>query len=416
MVEEDWQSELKAYAVDPAVKLEARKKFNYRPFVEAPETKCKENTLEIEALDFSTYKEGPKGLQSRQKLADQLEQALTTYGFFKVVNFGLSNEILQEVLSISQSTFDEPEDVKTKFLAGEKKLPEEEERPLGIVRGSGYKPKGYWKYTEDTSDNVEFFNFRQFLQFDTFFNRIEYPEFVRDNLDFIAFYFNYIHREVARRVSTLIDLILELPEGTVYNKFFAAPQTKNITESPDGFARFLLYHPTSDDYNEHAHNIWLRGHSDGSALTFILSQSIMSLQIREYETQQWKYATHTPGALIVNIGDMFQQITGGYFRSSVHRVVTAPEDQRKYYRNTAIYFCNTTPSAYLDPEYVGSPKLERLGIRRDASLPRVTGGQWDDAKGGFLNNKSANRTNGISFYGRQNVGSLVVDDKGAIAT
>ncbi|VEU23109.1 DEKNAAC104107 [Brettanomyces naardenensis] len=408
MSSSDWKAAIAEHKVDPKVKAEARKKFHFRPSEDAPTSKiAPENTVQLEAIDLSKYKEGEEGLPARKELADQLEGAVTKYGFFKVTNFA-PKELLEQLFSLSQSTFEEPDEVKKQFFAGEHNLPHEKNRPLGVVRGSGYKPAGFWKYTENkTPDNVEFFNIRNFTQFDTFFNKTEYPEFIKANLDDIAYYFNYVHHEVLRKVLNLIDLILELPEGFLYENYFSVVQG-DLANSPDGSARFLLYRKVTDEYNEKTGNIWMRGHADQDALTFLLSQPILSLQIRDHDTNQWKYVTHTPGALIVNIGDMFSQISGGYFKSSIHRVVTAPEDQRQYDRNTALYFCNPVPTTYLDPDAVHSPKLDRLGYKRDAKLERITAAQWDDKKGEFFNRVSENRTKDFTLFGRPTVGSLVV--------
>ena len=38
----------------------------------------------------------------------------------------------------------------------------------------------------------------------------------------------------------------------------------------------------------------------------------------------WPYSD----GLIVNIGDAMEFITGGYFKSSIHRVVGPPDDQK----------------------------------------------------------------------------------------
>ncbi len=51
-------------------------------------------------------------------------------------------------------------------------------------------------------------------------------------------------------------------------------------------------------------------------------QPILSLQIRDYFTGEWKRFRHRPGGLIVNIGDTMEFITGGN-KSSIHRVVFA---------------------------------------------------------------------------------------------
>lgn len=399
----DWIRELAQYQVDSNKKKEVRDKYKFRPFVEAPPSKeSPENTIELDALDFATFQDGPQGLPARKKLASQMEQAVIKYGFFKVSNFGLPKEVLDEIRSISQSTLELPDDIKKQFIGGEHDLPEEADRHLGVVRGSGYKPLGHWKYDNETPDQLDLFNIRHFQHFDTFFNRIEYPEFVKYNLDSIAFYFNFLHREVLRKLATLIDIILEIPEGTTYQRLFAVEQGDPWSSS-NGRARFLLYHPVSEDYNKKTNSTWLRGHTDEGALTLILSQPILSLQIRDYDTQEWKYITHTPGSLVVNIGDMLSILTGGYFKSSIHRVITPPNDQQRYNRNTVIYFSNVIPRTFLDPDTFESPKLDRLGIQRNPELPRLTARVWEDEKGEFFNGTKSSAAH-VVLLGRDSVG------------
>lgn len=108
-----------------------------------------------------------------------------------------------------------------------------------------------------------------------------------------------------------------------------------------------MYHEVNKDYNKATNNIWMRSHTDPTALTFIVSQPILSLQIRDYKTQEWKFVGYTPNSLVVNVGDAFQQLTGGYFKSSVHRIVTSPDYQKCFKRNTIIYFCDPSRNTYL---------------------------------------------------------------------
>jgi isopenicillin N synthase-like dioxygenase len=384
-------------------KQKIRAKYNFRPFVEAPPSKENVEILDIQSLDLSKFDEG---FEARKELANKLEKSLTTYGFFKLINHGFSHEFLETMKSISLSTFNTTDDVKEKFFAGKTTIEEDENLELGVIRGSGYKPRGYWTYTNEAKDNVEFFNFRHFLHHDIFNDRIEYPEFVKANLDDIENYFATLHKEVQRKVLTLMDIILEFPEGKLYNEYFPAIEN-DVHNSGTGFGRFLLYHPVDDDYNKRTTSTWLRGHSDAGGLTFILSQSILSLQVRTYDDNRWKYVSHTPDALIVNVGDTLKFLTGGYFRSSIHRVHTAPKDQQNYQRGTIIYFASPKLDVFMDPEELNSPKLKRLGFVRDLNIPRITVRDWDEAKGQFFNKTDANRKTNVSILGRESVGSLI---------
>lgn len=380
-----------------------REKYNFRPFVDAPSSKEKVDLLDLTIIDLGKFEDGP---EARKELADSLEKALTEYGFFRVVNHGFSPEFLDQLKSISQSTFETTDKVKNSFFAGKTKIEEDKDLELGVIRGTGYKPRGYWKYTNDTPDNVEFYNFRHFLHPDIFYNRIEYPEFLQYHLEDVRKYFSELHTEVQRKALTLMDIILEIPEGTLYNNFFPALEN-DVVNSGTGFGRFLLYHPVDQEYNQKTSSTWLRGHTDAGALTFILSQSILSLQIRSYQDNQWKYVSHVPNSIIVNIGDTFKFLTDGYFRSSIHRVHTAPDDQKNYTRNTVIYFASPKLDIYMDSGTLESPKLKRLGYKLDDGLERITVRQWDEAKGKFFNKTSANRKTNLTLYGRESVGSLI---------
>lgn len=388
-------------------KRQVNEKYNLRPFTEAPsEIRGDYDLIEIPPIDLSLYRDGPNGFDSRLKLAKVLEKSATSYGFFKLVGHGITEEEFSKLKSIGQSIFELPNDEKSNFLAGTKPFYQEKKRELGVIRGNGFKPRGYWTYTDDTKDNVEFFNVRHFLHDDIFFNEIEYPEFVLNNLEDISNYFKYLQFKVLKKVLTLFDLILELREGTLWDNYFKVID-KDIFNSGGGFGRFIFYHEVDDKYNMSTNKTWLRGHTDASALTFIISQPILSLQIKEYNTPQWKYVTHTPNALIVNIGDAFQQLTGGYFKSTIHRVLTPPEEQKKYKRNTVIYFCDPSLTTYVDPEALQSPKLNRLKIMSPPGSQKITFSEWDEAKGKFFNTRNATQNRVLNILGRDSIGSLI---------
>lgn len=118
--------------------------------------------------------------------------------------------------------------------------------------------------------------------------------------------------------------------------------------------------------------------------------------------------SYTPNSLVVNIGDAFQQLTGGYFKSSVHRVVTSIGHQSHFKRNTIIYFCDPSRNTYIDPEELNSPKLNALGLKSDLKR-RVTFGEWDDAKGRILKKESNTQSKPLNILGRESIGSLIPD-------
>lgn len=59
-------------------------------------------------------------------------------------------------------------------------------------------------------------------------------------------------------------------------------------------------------------------HSDYSCLT-ILYQSCQGLEIVDFEDGTWKSVPHIPGTLQVHVGDHFEVLSNGIYKSVVHR-------------------------------------------------------------------------------------------------
>lgn len=371
------------------------KKYNVRKFTEAPLSKSGAESIELDALDLSLFKEGPEHLAARKELAAKLEKSMSTYGFIALVNHGISEEQMDHLRSIGQSICETPDEEQKKYLAGAMKSDlEDRTKSLGAERGPGFKPRKYWAMKNGVEDSIVLYNFRQLVQssiFDTDVNN--YPEVVLHHLPEIVDYFRTIHNEILRRLTILCDIVLEIPEGYIWENYFKVVDG-DYENSGTGFGRFMVYDEMNEDDSKKVDDTWLRGHSDSGAFTFITSQPILSLQIRDYFSGEWKFVGHIPGALIVNVGDTIEFITGGFFKSSIHRVVAPPEDQRGYKRQAIIYFSGAKYSSVIDPEPLNSPKLNRLGVTKPDVWEKITFKQWDEEKGRLFGKKALNAAPG----------------------
>lgn len=85
-------------------------------------------------------------------------------------------------------------------------------------------------------------------------------------------------------------------------------------------------------------------HRDGGLLTFIRQDGVGGLQVERDGT--FMDVEPTPGAFVVNIGEMLQLLSHGYLRATVHRVLTPPAGRE---RLSLAYFFNPAYEATLAP-------------------------------------------------------------------
>jgi isopenicillin N synthase-like dioxygenase len=102
--------------------------------------------VDLKVLDFSKYDVGP---EERKQLAEQVRQAMTTQGFFTIINHGISQSEIERQVDIGHTIF-------KRTSAEEKELT----RAPIVEKGSyfGFKLRGHWRLTGGKKDNIENFN------------------------------------------------------------------------------------------------------------------------------------------------------------------------------------------------------------------------------------------------------------------
>ncbi|MED6219834.1 hypothetical protein PIB30_039395 [Stylosanthes scabra] len=91
--------------------------------------------------------------------------------------------------------------------------------------------------------------------------------------------------------------------------------------------------------------------SDTSFLTIVLQDKIGGLQLLK-DGNNWVGVKPNPQALVVNIGDLFQALSNGVYKSAKHRVVASKKVDRfsiAYFYNPsldALIHCHGTPPMY----------------------------------------------------------------------
>ncbi|KAK7739817.1 hypothetical protein SLS62_011206 [Diatrype stigma] len=304
-------------------------------------------------LDLSQFDQ-PGG---KQKLADQLFEAIQKIGFFYIINFGLTQEQVDRQFAIGKEVFQ---------LSTEEKLQYRADLENGGY--NGYKPLGLREVRPGIFDNTEIYNIPKFIP------ALErtHPDVINRNREEIEKFARHINDQVANKLLVLFALILELPED-----FFL--KIHRYDEKSDCHLRYMKYHHRTAEQNQALENVWVKGHTDFGSLTLLFRQPVAALQVRTPEGH-WKWVRPYPQSITVNLADSLEFLTNGFLKSSIHRVVAPPPDQAGVDRLGVLYFVRPEDSVELRP--VASKVLERLGYDKitDDSAVGITAGEWVKAR------------------------------------
>ncbi|KAH8898119.1 Clavaminate synthase-like protein [Thozetella sp. PMI_491] len=307
---------------------------------------------DLEILDFSLYNDGP---DARQLLASQVRKAMSTQGFFVIVNHGIAEGDITRMVDIGHTILT-------------RTPPEEKEKLKADIIGKGeypgFKPRGHWKSAG--VDRIENFNINRDMSLH------EQPSALKPYRSEIQTFVDSVHKDVLYKLLRLFALALELESEDFFVKLHS------YEKHDESWFRWMEYYDDNSISDEAGKTPWLGGHQDLSGLSLLFSQPMATLQVRDYEDDaQWKYIRHIPGAIIVNAGEPMMWWTGDYFKAAVHRVIQPPEDQRGHDRSSVFYFVVPNDDVVINTLLDESPVLQRAGVKKwfeDGKAP--TSKEW----------------------------------------
>ncbi|THX72337.1 Clavaminate synthase-like protein [Aureobasidium pullulans] len=130
----------------------------------------------------------------------------------------------------------------------------------------------------------------------------------------------------------------------------------------------LSLRPVNEKILEKSKNIRMHGHTDFGLTTLLFSVPISCLQIWGKD-DQWHYAPYRPGALVINIGETLEIVSGGHFKATRHRVFSPPADQLQEERLSFVQFQSSVGHLRMTPA-IESPLIQREGCVEDQGVYR----------------------------------------------
>jgi isopenicillin N synthase-like dioxygenase len=157
----------------------------------------------------------------------------------------------------------------------------------------------------------------------------------------------------------LFALLLELPEDQLVRDHV-------YDDKGEDHLRYMHYEHRSPEVNKKIGGLYSAGHTDLGTVTLLFRQPIAALQILN-SNHEWKWVKPQDATITINTCDALTALTGGYVKSSVHRVHTPPVDQAHLDRLGLLYFAR-----YVDYSVKQKPLLKYIQpkqSRRPRSYP-----------------------------------------------
>jgi isopenicillin N synthase-like dioxygenase len=235
-------------------------------------------------------------------VADQIGQACRNHGFFYVTAHGIDEELTRRLEQLSRQFF--AQDLEAKMAI---------RMELGGLAWRGYFPVGD-EFTSGQPDQKEGLYFGAELADDhpkvksgvplhgcNLFPAI--PDFRETVLQYMA-----AMTQLGHTLMQAIALSLQLEAS-----YFAERYTR------DPLILFRIFHYPALSRQAESETEWSVGeHTDYGILTILRQDDSGGLQVKSQS--RWIDAPPVPGALVCNIGDMLDRMTGGLYRSTPHRV------------------------------------------------------------------------------------------------
>ncbi|MGD1862825.1 MAG: isopenicillin N synthase family dioxygenase [Leptolyngbyaceae cyanobacterium] len=292
----------------------------------------------IPVLSLQTFVEGSSAAQ--QAFVRQLGKALEAIGFFALTDHGIDPNLIQAAYAAAAAVFTLPPAIKNQY----------EDRVLNGQRGFTAFGREHAKDSLH-ADLKEFWHIGPEQTRPANLWPQEVPAFKSTMLP--------LFQQLDRCANSLLEacaLYLDLPRQ------FLADTTAN---SPT-LLRVLHYPPVPAALP--AAQLRAAAHEDINLITLLCEATTPGLELLQTDGS-WLPIAAIPGQIIVDTGDMLQNLTNGLFKSTTHRV-TNPESDRDR-RFSLPFFVHPRPETDLSP-LPGC--IERTGGR--ANFPQLTAGEY----------------------------------------
>ena len=171
------------------------------------------------------------------------------------------------------------------------------------------------------------------------------------------------YKNASDLASELLDWVEKYSPESVSTKY-SEKLSNMIKDTPNTLLRILHYPPLNGDEEPGA--VRAAAHEDINLLTILPAANEPGLQVQQQDGS-WVDVPSDFGSLIINIGDMLQEASGGYFPSTSHRVINPSGEASKKSRISLPLFLHPRGEVVLSERHTSESylleRLKELGVK-----------------------------------------------------
>lgn len=261
----------------------------------------------VPIIDIAGITKNASGKEARQAV-QEIAKACRDWGFFQVVNHGVSDALIESVWQQTRAFFAAAPFIKDEILRTR-------ENPWGYYNN---------ELTKNQRDKKEVFDFTTDGTDPIYKAENRWP-----NIDDIGSDFSDTMRAY---LGACTLLALNLLEAFCVGLDLPADfMRRDFAENHTGFIR-LNFYPVADPLKSGNGNslpvadMGVHHHTDAGALTVLLQDDVGGLQV--YRDGYWHDIPSAPGAFVINTGDMMQVWSNDIYQAAIHRVLAMVDRDR----------------------------------------------------------------------------------------
>lgn len=259
---------------------------------------------------------------NRQMFVDQLREVAHDFGFFYLVNHGVPNHLYNTVIDEARRFFD---------------LPADDKQALHIKESEHFRGYSEMKNERDWREQIHFSVEMESQGIDPDYRQLQGPNLWADGLgeSWRKLMLDYL--DAVETVGKQLLSVLAEGVGLASDTFDRLSDERAYL-----LMKLICYHPQTNSDNA---RLGVAAHCDWSLLTFLHQDTTGGLQAQT-RAGDWLDVRPLAGAFAVNLGEIVEIVTRGYYRATPHRVINKSTERA---RISIPVFVNPPMNAVIQP-------------------------------------------------------------------